>query len=107
MTKLSQSLKGEIHAVDPPRVKWSSASFRDAIQDIEEAASSQGLGRLPWLAIVAATTVTMGLPESVAVVTDYLVGSVQPSELPEAVEFTREVGLITLAMNGVCPLAQT
>lgn len=102
--KPSQSLKTKIQAGSRPTAYWSQAVFKKQMQFVQQETITRGLGRFSWLALVTATTMTIGSPESIGVVAQQIVEAIPPDQVTEAAEFSREIGMMCLAMVGVCTL---
>lgn len=101
MSKASPALGELIEAAQPLLSIRTPTRIQDSIDKIEREATTRGLGRAPWLTIVTATTVTRGSPESIAAVSQHVLGKVAPSDAVETMEFMREVGMNCMVMNGV------
>lgn len=101
MSKLSQSLKMMVQTVHEPPARWSEIAFKKQMQLIQQEAVGRGLGLFSWLAIVTATTMTIGSPESMRVVAQHIIQALPLDQVTEAAEYSREIAMICLAMVGV------
>lgn len=75
--------------------------IQKVMNKMRQGATAQGLRKPVWLTIAIATTNAIGTSKTVAAVAHHIIATVSPSEVVEAIEFVREVGMSCLVMNGV------
>lgn len=101
MAKASPALGELISAAETPRPPvCTPTSIQNVMDKMRREAAARGL-KSPWLTIVTATTMSIGTPKTIAEVAQHMIATVPPSEVTEAIEFVREVGMSCVVMNGV------
>jgi hypothetical protein len=83
-----------VKSVETTQLIVQTPTTMEAVMDkMRQGATARGLRKPLWLTIAIATTNAIGTPKTVAAVARHIIATVPPSEVVEAIEFVREVGM--------------